>query len=124
MKNQISDGVQGLMDEAWRLTPARMAEYLTNGRFQRYRHVQFLERKIAQAIGRGGARLVITMPPRHGKSWLASLFTPVWFLSLWPTKRVILCSHDGSTAADWSRRIFDFLRRFEGELAVKPSADQ
>lgn len=108
-----------LLNDSWRLTPARMAERLTNGRFQRWKHIRFLENKIAQAIGRGGARLLITMPPRHGKSWLASLFTPAWFLSLWPERNVILTSHDTALAESWARGVRDFLKANEAELGPR-----
>lgn len=109
MKTQLNSNTRVLLEDSWRLTPARMAERLTNGRFQRWQHIRFLENKIARAIGRGNARLVITMPPRHGKSWLASLFTPAWFLSLWPDRNVILASHDTALAVQWSKRVRDFL---------------
>ncbi len=122
MKTQIPEihaGTRALLENAWRLSPARMAEHLTDGRFQRYRHVRYLEKKIAQAIGQGGARLIISMPPRHGKSWLASLFTPAWYLSLWPEKRVILASHDASLAMAWGREVRGFLRQHQAELEIR-----
>ena len=116
MKTQINEKTRILLEDSWRLTPARMAEHLTGGRFQRYRHVRFLENKIAQAVSRGGARLIISMPPRHGKSWLGSLFTPAWFFSLWPQRNVILTSHDAALAADWGRRVREFLKEHEAVL--------
>lgn len=75
----LTPEADALLNDRWRLTPARMAEHLTNGKFQRFRHIDFIDRKIAQAIARGGARLCLSMPPRHGKSWLTSLYTPAWF---------------------------------------------
>lgn len=119
METQTNARARTVLEDCWRLTPARMAEHLTNGRFQRYRHVRFLEKKLAQAIGRGGTRLIISMPPRHGKSWLASLFTPAWFLSLWPDRNVILSSHDANLAAAWGRGVRDFLRRHQSALAIR-----
>src|ERR1700733_14974683 len=113
MTLMLSERTRALLADRWRLTPARMAEHLTQGRFQRYDHVKSLEKTIAQAISRGGARLVITMPPRHGKSWLASLFLPAWFLSLWPEKRVTLAAHDGETARAWGRGVSGLLKRHE-----------
>lgn len=118
MKTQLNSNTQALLEDSWRLTPARMAEHLMKGRFQRYSHLRFLENKIAQAIGRGGARLIISMPPLHGKSWLASLFTPAWFLSLWPERNVILTSQDPSIAAAWGRSVRDFLRQHEAMLGA------
>src|SRR6516162_3776368 len=118
MKTQISEKTRALLEDAWRLTPARMAEHLTGGRFQRYRHVRYLENKLAQSIGRGGARLLITMPPRHGKSWLGSLFTPAWFLSLWPNRNVILAAQNLELAESWARGVRDFLARHRALLGA------
>lgn len=65
-------------------------------------------RKIAEAleaVERGEIdRLMITVPPRHGKSLLASEHFPVWFLGRNPDKRIIACSHTAQLAYTFSRR--------------------
>jgi predicted phage terminase large subunit-like protein len=95
-----------------------MAEHLTAKRFERFRHIQYLDRKVAEAVARGGARLVISMPPRHGKSWLSSYYTPVWFLSLWPERNVILTSYEATFAATWGRNVRNFLQEHGPSLGV------
>jgi len=45
------------------------------------------------------------MPPRHGKSELLSHWTPVWYLSNWPTKRIILASYQADFASSWGRKV-------------------
>ena len=50
-------------------------------------------------------RLVITMPPRHGKSELASIQFPAWYLGRNPDKRVILASYADSLALTFGRQI-------------------
>lgn len=58
-----------------------------------------------EAIARGDVqRLIITMPPRHGKSTLASEHFPSWFLGNNPDKRIIACSHTAVLAYAFSRR--------------------
>lgn len=100
-----------------------MAEHLTQGKFQRFRHVQFLDRKLAQSIALGGARLVISMPPRHSKSWTTSLYTPAWFLSLWPDKNVILTSYEATFAATWGRQVRNLMQEHQFELGVRIAED-
>jgi predicted phage terminase large subunit-like protein len=100
-----------------------MAEHLTRKRFQRFRHIQFLDRKLAQAVARGGARIVISMPPRHGKSWLTSLYTPAWYLSLWPDRSIILASYEATFAATWGRGVRNFLQENQGDLGVRLAED-
>lgn len=57
-------------------------------------------------------RLIITMPPRHGKSQLCSRFFPAWFLGMWPDKRIILTGYGTEFATEWgreSRNVLDML---------------
>jgi predicted phage terminase large subunit-like protein len=57
-------------------------------------------------------RLMVFMPPRHGKSELISRYTPPWFLGRWPDKQVMLCSYADTFAASWGRRARDVMREF------------
>ena len=69
-------------------------------------HLELLSREIVELIARrpGGARrLMVTMPPRHGKSELCSHWTPVWQLALDPSCPIILCSYEAEFAAKWGR---------------------
>jgi predicted phage terminase large subunit-like protein len=75
-------------------------------------HVQLLSDAIRQAVedaqtGAGPGRLIVSMPPRSGKSFTTSLWTPVWFLERYPHKHVILASHDANFAVSWSRKVRD-----------------
>lgn len=66
-------------------------------------HLAIAER--LEAVARGDLdRLIITMPPRHGKSVLASQLFPAWYLGNHPTRRIIGCSHTASLAYMFSRR--------------------
>lgn len=58
-------------------------------------------------------RLVITMPPRHGKSELASIRFPAWYLGRNPDKRVILASYADSLALTFGRQIRNLAREDE-----------
>ncbi len=46
-------------------------------------------------------KLAISMPPRHGKSYLVSEHMPAWYLANNPEKRVILASYEADFAASW-----------------------
>lgn len=59
-----------------------------------------------EAVERGEIkRLMIMMPPRRGKSALASELFPAWFLGRNPDKSVIACSHTATLAYRFSRRV-------------------
>lgn len=46
-------------------------------------------------------KMSVSMPPRHGKSYLISDHLPAWFLTKYPDKRVILTSYSDEIAASW-----------------------
>lgn len=59
-----------------------------------------------QAVERGEInRLIITMPPRHGKSMLASEFFPAWYLGRNPGHYVIAASYAQELAEDFGRKV-------------------
>lgn len=79
---------------------------------------------MARAVaGRGTKRLLIAMPPRHGKSELTSVWTPAWFLANWPHKRVILASYADGVAQDWGRRVRNLLEDHADVLGVRLAKD-
>lgn len=51
--------------------------------------------------------LVITAPPRHGKSWMVSKNLPAWYLARWPKRRVGLASYEADFAATWGQAAQD-----------------
>lgn len=107
---------------AWAASPVRMAHHLTKGRFQIPRHLDVLGTAIRDAVRTGG-RLLVQMPPRHGKSWATSLWTPVWLLNIWPEKRVILASYEADFAASWGRLARNAIEEHQDELLVRLSED-
>ncbi len=114
---------ENLLENLWRLSPGRMAAYLNPARFYRYKHIKYLDRALTEAIGKGDARLVISLPPRHGKSWLTSLYTPAWFLSLFPERNVILTSYEASFAASWGRQVRNLIQEHSAVLGLSLAQD-
>jgi predicted phage terminase large subunit-like protein len=59
-----------------------------------------------EAVERGDIdRLMITLPPRHGKSELASRRFPAWFLGRNPDLSVIAASYNSDLANDFGREV-------------------
>ena len=59
-----------------------------------------------EAVERGEIkRLMIFMPPRHGKSELASRSFPAWFLGRNPDKQIIASSYNSDLAGDFGREV-------------------
>ena len=59
-----------------------------------------------EAVERGDIqRLMIFMPPRHGKSELATKRFPAWFLGRNPDKQIIQASYNSELARDFGRQV-------------------
>ena len=64
-----------------------------------------LERFSKEVAEGKSPRLMILMPPRHGKSELASRNFPAWHLGQYPDHEFISCSYNLSLAMDFSRKV-------------------
>ncbi len=62
-----------------------------------------------ETIQKRNGRLLICMPPRHGKSFLASQYFPAWYLGTHPSHRLILTSYESEFASQWGRKVRDIL---------------
>ena len=69
-----------------------------------------LEQFSQDVIDRKSPRLMLFMPPRHGKSTLASITFPAWHLGRNPKHEFISCSYSGSLAMAFSRKVRHLLR--------------
>lgn len=73
-------------------------------------------------------RLMIFMPPRHGKSELASRRFPAWFLGRNPDRSIIAASYNSELATDFGREVRDivasrlFANVFDARLADNSQA--
>lgn len=68
-------------------------------------HHRLIARKL-EAVERGDIkRLMIFMPPRHGKSMLASEFFPAWYLGRNPDHYVIAATYAQDLADDFGRKV-------------------
>ncbi len=68
---------------------------------------KYLAQKL-EAVERGEIkRLIITMPPRHGKSRMAAIEFPTWYLGKHPESQVIMSSYGDSLSLKHSREARD-----------------
>lgn len=94
-------------------SPAIMARAASNSRWKLAPHLANLNSHLTGVID-GGKRLIVTMPPRHGKSELVSKYTPAWVVGQNPSRRVILCSYEATFASSWGRKAREVLQ-FNGD---------
>lgn len=77
----------------------------TNEVYQIARHHELIADKL-EAVERGEIdRLMVFMPPRHGKSELASKRFPAWCLGKNPMRQIIAASYNSELASDFGRNV-------------------
>jgi predicted phage terminase large subunit-like protein len=110
-------------DAFLRAGPGGIAEHLSAGAWKQAAHLALLnEALIGVAEGRI-TRLLITEPPRHGKSELTSHWFPVWYLSLFPRRDVLLASYEADFAMRWGRKVRNTIQAHEEQLPAVRIAD-
>ncbi|MFG0247515.1 MAG: terminase large subunit domain-containing protein [Phycisphaeraceae bacterium JB051] len=61
--------------------------------YQVFEHIAYIANIVTKAIRKGKGRLIINLPPQHGKSWFLCRWLIVWILEHWPENRVISTSY-------------------------------
>jgi predicted phage terminase large subunit-like protein len=102
----------------WRLTPATMANKLTHGEWIPAPWLQYASMRVANAIARGNGRIIISAPPRHGKTQLIAKWTPVWTLENFPKRNVILTGYGADLSEQSGRWVRDTIRDFGNEQGI------
>ena len=112
--------------DAWRFKLWNYAHIASGRKWKPYRAMRFIAEYIQHALQMGGQRIIVNIPPRHGKSELISHWLPTWFLDWHPHKNVILTSYGANLATDWSRKVRDEIRENDNvwaEIGRKDTAD-
>lgn len=95
-----------------------MANHLTRGAFQIPKHVALLDRILVHAATTPNQRVIVAMPPRHGKSHEVSRWFPVWYLSTFPDRSAGQASYGAELAVDFGRYIRDRVREHADDLGI------
>lgn len=90
------------------------ARYASGGTWKAAPHLLLLNRVLmAAAAGeRWASRVIIEMPPRHGKSEFTTGYFPSWFLGMYPDRKVVVASYADTFAAQWGQRNRDLLETY------------
>jgi len=90
-------------------TPGWLATVVSGKQWCYPPHIKKIDELLVAAVRDGSARIMINMPPRHGKSELISKYFPFWYLGNFPNKRIILTSYATEFAASWGRKVRDMI---------------
>lgn len=97
-------------------TPALFARTASRGHWRLPRHLACLDRVVCDAIaGRTKRQLIVTLPPRHGKSEYISRYLPAWYRCQFPDHNIMQLSHTARLAMKYSRAVRNLTREY-GQL--------
>jgi hypothetical protein len=69
-------------------------------------------------------RIIVEMPPRHGKSELATVHFPVWYLGKFPRGSIVVTSANEDLASEFSVRSRDIFAEWPlGHSCEEPMGD-
>ena len=105
-------------------SPASFAAAVSKGKWRAVRHIELMDRYAMEAVrGTGANRIIITLPPRHGKSEYWSRYFPAWYLGTFPDKRVLLTSYEATFAEEWGGKARELVEDFGGLFDVSIRSD-
>ena len=95
-----------------KLSPAMTASHITESAYSYPEHIAHIDSFLLDiAVGKL-KRLIVNLPPRHGKSELISKYFPFWYLCNFPDKRIILSSYEATFAQSWGRKVRNLINEF------------
>ena len=97
--------------------PSDLAKHYTNGKYLTPPHIQLIEKNLIDVFHAKTKRLLISLPPRHGKSELISKFFPPWYLINKPSSKIIIASYNQSKAMRF--RSQDIYNAYRNDLKVE-----
>ncbi|MFB6182530.1 MAG: hypothetical protein ABEI78_00545, partial [Candidatus Nanohaloarchaea archaeon] len=102
-----------IQDNLWRLFPHTFAQVCSQKAasgeiWKPYWYLKVISQELVKQIADSEhTGLLISLPPRHGKSEFLSVWTPLWFLNNFPGKKVSVSTYSDDFSAKWGGRVRD-----------------
>jgi predicted phage terminase large subunit-like protein len=104
-------------------SPAGMASILTQGDYSRPKHLDYINDILVDTMFGTTRRLIVSAPPRHGKSQLMSVWYPTWRLAHRPTDTIGIICHTHALARDFGLEIRTHLLEYFPEIGIELAED-
>jgi len=110
-------------EDILKLSPAGLGVLYTKGQWVYADHLRLLNRLLLKVVNGDIKRLIVSSPPRHGKSMMISQFLPAWYIGTYPEKKIILATYEADFSASWGRKARDVLEWSKDLFGVKLRED-
>lgn len=105
-------------------SPALFAQRFSRNEWKPARHLELLSSKLVLLKKRQIQRLMVSMPPRSGKSMLIDIYTPSWWLADAPKDRIILAGYGEQFARTWGAKVRDLIIEYGSDLNLLLNKDR
>ena len=93
--------------ELWRDFLHTYAMKVSRNSWKYYKWLHYLCPLLEEFAYKPRGRLILNVPPRHGKSHTSSMWLPAWYLNRLPEHKVMLTSYEADYAATWGGKVRD-----------------
>lgn len=106
------------------ISPQITAKSIFQANWASPNHINFIEEKLLNLYKGRTKKLIINIPPRHGKSQLVTKVFPLWWLLNKPSDRIIIAAYNSNLAEYFGREILDLYKRVSPEFGLELSHSQ
>lgn len=90
-------------------SPGSFAVAVSHGRWTSAPHLALLDEELVKLATGDSGRLIVELPPRHGKSELIGRYFPAWYLGTYPDRHVMYASYEARQARKYGRLVRNLL---------------
>ena len=108
--SQFSDDFS-YIDKPELTSPKTFAEFISDGRWKSAPHLDYINDKLIEISNKQINKLIVNMPPRHGKSEFISCYYLLWYAMKYPNHNVIFVSYNSSIATLFGKKLIGLIER-------------
>lgn len=106
------------------VSPLLLAKSVYRANWQSPKHIQYIDKKLLDIFNWGNKKLIVNMPPRHGKSQFITKILPLWWLLNKPDSRIIISAYNSSLAEYFGREILDIFKTIGPRYGIELNDSQ
>jgi len=99
-------------------SPIVFAEYISNGKWKSAPHFELINSKLLQILDGGTNKMIVNLPPRHGKSELISFYFLVWYSFIYPYNNLIFVSYNQGIAKYFGNKVINLIEEKGSKYGV------
>jgi len=99
-------------------SPIAFAEYISIGRWKSAPHFELINSKLLQILDGGTNKMIVNLPPRHGKSELISFYFLVWYSFIYPYNNLIFVSYNQGIAKYFGNKVINLIEEKGSKYGV------